>query len=71
MRTRNQKLTTPTLIRILRRQVRRRAFQERKAKACTSYGEGPAAAAVASLGCRSSILIQQLVGSAQILNLTK
>ena len=46
---RNQKLTTPTLIRILRRLVRRRAFQQRKAKPGTGHVEGPAAAAVASL----------------------
>jgi hypothetical protein len=49
MRVRNQKLTTPTLIRILRRLVHRRAFQQRKAKPTTSHIEGPAAAAVASL----------------------
>jgi hypothetical protein len=36
MKPRNQKLTTPTLIRILRRLVRSRAFQQRKAKLCTS-----------------------------------
>jgi hypothetical protein len=56
MKIRNQKLTTPTLIRILRRLVRRRAFQQRKAKPGTSHVEGPAAAAVASLE-RPSILI--------------
>ena len=56
MKTRNQKLTTPTLIRILRRLVHRRAFQQRKAKPRPSYVEGPAAAAVAALE-RSSILI--------------
>ena len=56
MKIRSQKLTTPTLIRILRRLVRRRAFQQRKAKPCTNYVEGPAAAAVASLE-RPSILL--------------
>jgi len=56
MKTRNQKLTTPTLIRILRRLVHRRAFQQRKAKPCTSYVEGPVAAAVAALE-RPSILL--------------
>jgi hypothetical protein len=56
MKIRNQKLTTPTLIRILRRLVHRRAFQQRKAKPGTSHVEGPAAAAVASLE-RPGILI--------------
>ena len=49
MRPRNQKLTTPILIRILRRLVRSRAFQQRKAKLCLSRIKGPPAAAVASL----------------------
>jgi hypothetical protein len=44
MKPRNQKLTTPILIRILRRLVRSRAFQQRKAKLCTSHVEDPAAA---------------------------
>jgi hypothetical protein len=63
MKIRNQKLTTPTLIRILRRLVHRRAFQQRKAKPGTSHVEGPAAAAVASLE-QPSILISNLIGSA-------
>src|SRR6266550_4114819 len=58
---RNQKLATPTLIRILRRLVHRRAFQQRKAKPGTSHVEGPAAAAVASLE-RPSILIRNKWG---------
>src|SRR5438067_12069466 len=49
MKIRNQKLTTPTLIRILRRLVHRRAFQQRKIKAGTSLIAGAAAAALASL----------------------
>jgi len=61
MKIRNQKLTTPTLIRILRRLVHRRAFQQRKAKPGTSHVEGPAAAAVASLE-RPSILISNKWG---------
>src|SRR5437868_647597 len=61
MKIRNQKLTTPTLIRILRRLVRRRAFQQRKPKPGTCHVEGPAAAAVASLE-RPSILISNKWG---------
>ncbi len=61
MKIRNQNLTTPTLIRILRRLVHRRAFQQRKAKPGTSHVEGPAAAAVASLE-RPSILISNKWG---------
>ena len=56
MKIRNQKLTTPTLIRILRRLMHRRAFQQRKAKPGTSHVEGAVVAAVASLE-RPSILI--------------
>jgi hypothetical protein len=58
---RKQKLATPTLIRILRRLVHRRAFQQRKAKPGTSYVEGPAAAVAASLE-RPSILISNKWG---------
>jgi hypothetical protein len=48
-KTRDQKLTTPILIRILRCLVHCRAFQQRKAKPFTSHIKGPVAAAVASL----------------------
>jgi hypothetical protein len=70
MKKRPRKLTTPTLIRILRRQVRRRAFQQRKAKLCPSYVEGPAAA-VALLEWRPSILIGDQYGPARISNVDR
>jgi hypothetical protein len=63
MKIRNQKLATPILIRILRRLVRRRAFQQRKAKPGTSHVEGPGRSGGGIAGTAQHSH-QQLIGSA-------